>query len=166
MKAIRKAHAVDFWVWKKEWSKRQAAVELDKFSHEIDARLEILVPFGDPRYLYIKHHCYVFPDEVVVYDDGHIYRYNRDDTSGKAFVKRYSFEEQETPSKYAIRLKGTEVYLYYGKEENTYKFDLLQSSESNLVWFITEQEAQNFINKLFFNPKYNTFEAVQIEGDE
>lgn len=166
MKAIRKAHAVDFWVWKKEWSKRQAAVELDKFSHEIDARLEILVPFGDPRYLYIKHHCYVFPDEVVVYDDGHIYRYNRDDTSSKAFVKRYSFEEQETPSKYAIRLKGTEVYLYYGKEENTYKFDLLQSSESNLVWFITEQEAQNFINKLFFNPKYNTFEAVQIEGDE
>lgn len=166
MKAIRKAHAVDFWVWKKEWSKRQAAVELDKFSHEIDARLEILVPFGDPRYLYIKHHCYVFPDEVVVYDDGHIYRYNRDDISGKAFVKRYSFEEQETPSRYAIRLKGTEVYLYYDKEENTYKFDLLQSSESNLVWFITEQEAQNFINKLFFNPKYNTFEAVQIEGDE
>lgn len=166
MKAIRKAHAVDFWVWKKEWSKRQAAVELDKFSHEIDARLEILVPFGDPRYLYIKHHCYVFPDEVVVYDDGHIYRYNRDDISGKAFVKRYSFEEQETPSKYAIRLKGTEVYLYYGKEENTYKFNLLQSSESNLVWFITKQEAQNFINKLFFNPKYNTFEAVQIERDE
>lgn len=166
MKAIRKAHAVDFWVWKKEWSKRQAAVELDKFSHEIDARLEILVPFGDPRYLYIKHHCYVFPDEVVVYDDGHIYRYNRDDTSGKAFVKRYSFEEQETPSKYAIRLKDTEIYLYYGKEENTYKFDLLQSSENNLVWFITEQEAQNFINKVFFNPKYNIVEAVQIEGDE
>lgn len=48
MKAVRKAHEVDFWVWKKEWSKRQAAVELDKFLHEINARLDILVPFGDP----------------------------------------------------------------------------------------------------------------------
>ena len=35
MKAIRKAHEVDFWVWKKEWSKRQAAVELDKFFHQL-----------------------------------------------------------------------------------------------------------------------------------
>lgn len=166
MKAIRKAHAVDFWVWKKEWSKRQAAVDLDKFSREIDARLGILVPFGDPRYLYIENHCYVFPDEVVVYDEGQIYKYNRDDIDNKVFVKRYSIGKQGIPSKYAIRLKGTEVYLYYGKEENTYKFDLLQSSENNLVWFITEQEAQNFINKVFFNPKYNTFEAVQIEGDE
>lgn len=166
MKAIRKAHAVDFWVWKKEWSKRQAAVELDKFSREIDARLGILVPFGDPRYLYIENHCYVSPDEVVVYDEGQIYKYNRDDIDNKVFVKRYSIGKQGIPSKYAIRLKGTEVYLYYGKEENTYKFDLLQSSENNLVWFITEQEAQNFINKVFFNPKYNTFEAVQIEGDE
>lgn len=166
MKAIRKAHAVDFWVWKKEWSKRQAAVELDKFSREIDARLGILVPFGDPRYLYIENHCYVSPDEVVVYDEGQIYKYNRDDIDNKVFVKRYSIGKQSIPSKYAIRLKGTEVYLYYGKEENTYKFDLLQSSENNLVWFITEQEAQNFINKVFFNPKYNTFEAVQIEGDE
>lgn len=121
MKAIRKAYAVDFWVWKEEWSKRQAAVELDKFSREIDS---------------------------------------------KAFVKRYSVGNQGIPSKYAIRLKDTEVYLYYGKEENTYKFDLLQSSENNLVWFITEQEAQNFINKGFFNPAYNAFEAVQIEGDE
>ena len=166
MKAIRKAHAVDFWVWKKEWSKRQAAVELDKFSREIDARLGILVPFGDSRYLYIENHCYVSPDEVVVYDEGQIYKYNRDDIDNKVFVKRYSIGKQGIPSKYAIRLKGTEVYLYYGKEENTYKFDLLQSSENNLVWFITEQEAQNFINKVFFNPKYNTFEAVQIEGDE
>lgn len=166
MKAIRKAHAVDFWVWKKEWSKRQAAVELDKFSREIDARLGILVPFGDFRYLYIENHCYVSPDEVVVYDEGQIYKYNRDDIDNKVFVKRYSIGKQGIPSKYAIRLKGTEVYLYYGKEENTYKFDLLQSSENNLVWFITEQEAQNFINKVFFNPKYNTFEAVQIEGDE
>ena len=166
MKAIRKAHAVDFWVWKKEWSKRQAAVELDKFSREIDAKLGILVPFGDPRYLYIENHCYVSPDEVVVYDEGQIYKYNRDDIDNKVFVKRYSIGKQGIPSKYAIRLKGTEVYLYYGKEENTYKFDLLQSSENNLVWFITEQEAQNFINKVFFNPKYNTFEAVQIEGDE
>lgn len=166
MKAIRKAHTVDFWVWKKEWSKRQAAVELDKFSREINTRLDILVPFGDPRYLYIENHCYVSPDEVVVYDEGQIYKYNRDDIDNKVFVKRYSIGKQGIPSKYAIRLKGTEVYLYYGKEENTYKFDLLQSSESNLVWFITEQEAQNFINKLFFNPKYNTFEAVQIEGDE
>lgn len=166
MKAIRKAHAVDFWVWKKEWSKRQAAVELDKFSREIDARLGILVPFGDFRYLYIENHCYVSPDEVVVYDEGQIYKYNRDDIDNKVFVKRYSIGKQGIPSKYAIRLKGTEVYLYYGKEENTYKFDLLQSSENNLVWFITEQEAQNFINKVFFNPKYNTFEIVQIEGDE
>lgn len=166
MKAIRKAHEVDFWVWKKEWSKRQAAVELDKFLHEINARLDILVPFGEPRYLYIKHHCFVFPDEVVVYDEGHVYRYCNDDINSKAFVKRYSFEKQDIPLKYAIRLKGTEVYLYYGKEENTYRFDLLQSSENNLVWFITEQEAQNFINKVFFNPKYNTFETVQIEGDE
>ena len=166
MKAIRKAHAVDFWVWKKEWSKRQAAVELDKFSREIDAKLGILVPFGDPRYLYIENHCYVSPDEVVVYDEGQIYKYNRDDIDNKVFVKRYSIGKQGIPSKYAIRLKGTEVYLYYGKEENSYKFDLLQSSESNLIWFITKQEAQNFINKVFFNPKYNTFEAVQIEGDE
>lgn len=166
MKAIRKAHEVDFWVWKKEWSKRPAAVELDKFLHEINARLDILVPFGEPRYLYIKHHCFVFPDEVVVYDEGHVYRYCNDDINSKAFVKRYSFEKQDIPLKYAIRLKGTEVYLYYGKEENTYRFDLLQSSENNLVWFITEQEAQNFINKVFFNPKYNTFETVQIEGDE
>lgn len=166
MKAIRKAHAVDFWVWKKEWSKRQAAVELDKFSREIDAKLGILVPFGDPRYLYIENHCYVSPDEVVVYDEGQIYKYNRDDIDNKVFVKRYSIGKQGIPSKYAIRLKGTEVYLYYGKEENTYKFDLLQSSESNLIWFITKQEAQNFINKVFFNPKYNIFETVQIEGDE
>lgn len=166
MKAIRKAHEVDFWVWKKEWSKRQAAVELDKFSREINTKLDILVPFGDPRYLYIKNHCYIFPDEVVVYDEGHIYRYCRDDINSKAFVKRYSIGKQGIPSKYAIRLKDTEVYLYYGKEENTYKFDLLQSSENNLVWFITEQEAQNFINKGFFNPAYNAFEAVQIEGEE
>lgn len=41
MKAIRKAHTVDFWVWKKEWSKRQAAVELDKFSREINTKLDI-----------------------------------------------------------------------------------------------------------------------------
>lgn len=139
MKAIRKAHEVDFWVWKKEWSKRQAAVELDKFLHEINARLDILVPFGEPRYLYIKHHCFVFPDEVVVYDEGHVYRYCNDDISSKAFVKRYSFEKQGIPLKYAIRLKGTEVYLYYGKEENTYRFDLLQSSEnkSSLVYYRT-----------------------------
>lgn len=81
-------------------------------------------------------------------------------------MKRYSIGKQGIPSKYAIRLKGTEVYLYYGKEENTYKFGLLQSSESSLIWFITEQEAQNFINKVFFNPEYNTFEVIQIEGDE
>lgn len=166
MKAVRKAHEVNFWVWKKEWSKRQAAVELDKFSHEIDARLEILVPFGDSRYLHIKNHCYVFPNDAVVYDEGHIYRYNYDDVDSKAFAKRYSIGKQGVSSKYAIRLKGTEVYLYYGKEENNYKFDLLQSSENNLVWFITEQEAQNFINKVFFNPEYNTFEVIQIEGGE
>nr|DAE25456.1 MAG TPA: hypothetical protein [Siphoviridae sp. ct6d71] len=35
MKAIRKAHEVDFWIWKKEWSKRQAAIELDKFLHQL-----------------------------------------------------------------------------------------------------------------------------------
>lgn len=81
-------------------------------------------------------------------------------------MKRYSIGKQGIPSKYAIRLKGTEVYLYYGKEENTYKFGLLQSSKSSLIWFITEQEAQNFINKVFFNPEYNTFEVIQIEGDE
>lgn len=166
MKAVRKAHEVDFWVWKEGWSKRQAAVELDKFSHEINARLEILVPFGDPRYLHIKNHCYVFPNDAVVYDEGHIYKYNGDDVDSKAFVKRYSIGKQGVSSKYAIRLKGTEVYLYYGKEENNYKFDLLQSSENNLVWFITEQEAQNFINKVFFNPEYNTFEVIQIEGGE
>lgn len=164
MKAIRKAHAVDFWVWKEEWSKRQAAVELDKFSREIDARLEILVPFGDPRYLHIKDHCYVFPDEVIIYDEGRIYKYNRDDIDSKAFVKRYSVGNQGIPSKYAIKLKDTEeIFLCYGKEENTYKFGLFQSSEDNLVWFITEQEAQNFINKVFYLVR-NTFETVQIEG--
>lgn len=166
MKAIRKAHEVDFWVWKKEWSKRQAAVELDKFFHEINAIFDILVPFGDPRYLYINNYYYIFPGEVVFYDEGHIYRYCHDDINSKVFVKRYSFEKQETPSKYAIRLKDTEeIFLCYDKEENTYKFGLFQSSEDNLVWFITEQEAQNFINKVFYLAR-NTFETVQIEGDE
>ena len=47
MKAIRKAHEVDFWVWKKEWSKRQAAVELDKFFNEINATFDILIPVGN-----------------------------------------------------------------------------------------------------------------------
>ena len=165
MKAIRKAHEVDFWVWKKEWSKRQAAVELDKFFHEINTTLDILVPFGDPRYLYINNHCYIFPDEVIVYDEGRIYRYCHDDINSKAFIKRYSFEKQEAPSKYVIRLKDMkEMYLYDCKDDNTYKFGPLQSSEDDLVWFATEQEAQNFVNKLFL--ACTTLETVKIEGEE
>ena len=97
MKAIRKAHEVDFWVWKKEWSKRQAAVELDKFFNEINATFDILIPVGNRCYLYIKNHCYIFPDEVIVCDEGRIYRYYNDDINSEAFIKRYSFEKQETP---------------------------------------------------------------------
>ena len=165
MKAIRKAHEVDFWVWKKEWSKRQAAVELDKFFHEINATFDILVPFGEPRYLYINNHCYILPDEIVVYDEGHIYKYFHDYINSETFIKRYSVEKQETPSKYVIRLKDIkEMYLYYCKDNDTYKFGPLQSFEDDLVCFATEQEAHNFVNKLFL--ACVALETVKIEGEE
>ena len=56
------------------------------------------------------------------------------------------------------------MYLYDCKDDNTYKFGPLQSSEDDLVWFATEQEAQNFVNKLFL--ACTTLETVQIEEGE
>ena len=150
MKAIRKAHEVDFWVWKKEWSKRQAAVELDKFLHEINARLDILVPFGEPRYLYIKNHCYVFPDEVVVYDEGHIYKYIQDDVDSKAFVERYSIGKQGIPSKYAIYfLDGGNAYYH---PNMCLRFKTLEEAELEAMNIIKQETYVNIpgnVNKVF-----------------
>lgn len=56
------------------------------------------------------------------------------------------------------------MYLYYCKDDNTYKFGPLQSFEDDFVWFATEQEAQNFVNKLFL--ACTTLETVQIEEGE